>query len=157
VAGPGRRLGRAAENGVLERLGGAQTAGAGHGGVAVPRGVGGEVTLPRSHLVKAARGELVQAHKRVGFYRGWVWVSGRVGRGLVPLFYEEVFAVQFELRVGAARGGLRVELADQVLGGHWEGIKPIGAQEEQHRVGKGIEREVGPVFRGWSGLDPREG
>ena len=59
VAGPGRLLGRAAEDGVLERLGGAQATGARGGGVAVPRGVGAEVALPRSHLVEAARGELV--------------------------------------------------------------------------------------------------
>jgi len=67
VACPGRLLGRAAENGVLEPLRGAQTTGAGGGGVAVPRGVGAEVAIPRSHLVEAGRGELVQAHKRVGF------------------------------------------------------------------------------------------
>jgi len=66
VADPGRRLGRAAENGVLERLRGAQTTGAGGGGDAIPGGVGAEVALTRSHLVKAARGELVQAHKRIG-------------------------------------------------------------------------------------------
>ena len=47
---------------------------------------------------------------------------------------------------------LGIELAEQVLGGYWEGIKPIGAQEEQHRVGESIEGEVGPVFRGWSGV-----
>jgi len=65
VADPGRLLGRAVENGVLESLGGAQTTGAGGGGDAIPRGVGAEVALTRCHLVKAARGELVQAHKRM--------------------------------------------------------------------------------------------
>ena len=59
MAGPGGLLGRAAEDGVLKRLGGAQAARAGGGGVAVPQGVGVEVALPRSHLVEAARCELV--------------------------------------------------------------------------------------------------
>jgi len=46
----------------------------------------------------------------------------------VPFFHEEVLALKLELRVGAARGGLGIELAEPVLGGDWEGIKPIGAQ-----------------------------
>ena len=44
---------------MLERLGGAQTAGAGGGGVAVPGGVGVEVAFAGSHLVETARSELV--------------------------------------------------------------------------------------------------
>ena len=36
---------------MLECLGGILAAGAGGGGVAVRRGVGAEVSLPRSHLV----------------------------------------------------------------------------------------------------------
>jgi len=59
VAGPCRLLCRAAEDGVLERLGGAQATGAGGGGVRVPRGVGAEVAVPGSHLVEAARREFV--------------------------------------------------------------------------------------------------
>jgi len=59
VAGPGRLLGRAAEDSLLERLWGTEATRTGGGGVAVPRGVGVEVALPRSHLVEAARSELV--------------------------------------------------------------------------------------------------
>jgi len=66
VAGPGGLLSRASEDSVLERLGGGQTAGARGGDIAVPGGVGAEVALPRSHLVEAARSELVEAHERVG-------------------------------------------------------------------------------------------
>ena len=165
MAGPGRLLGRAAEYGVLERLGGGQTTGARGGGIAVPGGVGAEVTPPRSHLVEAARGELVEAHERVGLQRGAERVPGRVWSGLVPFIHEEVFAFELELRVGAARGGHRVEVAEEVLGGDREGIQPILAQEEQHRVGEGVKGEVGegvkgevgPVFGGRSGLGPREG
>jgi len=96
---------------VLERLGGGQTAGAGGGGVAVAGGVGAEVPLPRSHLVEAARSELVEAHEGVGLQRGLVRVPGRVWRGLVPFFNEEVLALKLKLRVGAALGGLRIEVA----------------------------------------------
>jgi len=51
---------------MLERLRGGQAAGAGDGGVVVPRGVGAEVSLPSSHLVKATCGKLVEDHERVG-------------------------------------------------------------------------------------------
>jgi len=44
---------------VFECLGGTLATGAGGGGIAVPGRVGAEVALPRSHLVEAARGELV--------------------------------------------------------------------------------------------------
>jgi len=44
---------------MFERLGSALATGAGGGDVAVPRRVGPEVALPRSHLVEAARGEFV--------------------------------------------------------------------------------------------------
>jgi len=40
---------------MLECLGGTLAAGAGGGGIAIPRGVGAEVAPPRSHLVQAAR------------------------------------------------------------------------------------------------------
>ena len=115
---------------MFERLGGGQAAGARGGDFAVPGGVGAEVALPRSHLVEAARGEFVEAHERVGLQRGLVWVPGRVWSGLVPFFHEEVLALKFKLRVGATRGGLREELAEQVLRGDWEGVEPIRAQEE---------------------------
>jgi len=59
VASPGRFLGRAVEDGVLECLRGILASGAGGGGIAVPGGVGAEVAFPRSHLIEAARGELV--------------------------------------------------------------------------------------------------
>jgi len=96
---------------VLERLGVGQTAGAGGGDVAVPGGVGAEVALPRSPLVEAARSELVEAHEGVGLQRGLVRVPGRVWSGLVPFFHEEVLALKLKLRVGAAQGGLRIEVA----------------------------------------------
>ena len=66
MAGPGGLLGRAAEDSVHERPWGAQATRAGGGGVAVPRGVSAEGALPRSHLVEAARSELVKAHERIG-------------------------------------------------------------------------------------------
>jgi len=59
VAGPGKLLGRVVEDGVLKSLGGTLAPGAGGGGIVVPRRVGAEVALPRSHLVEAAHGELV--------------------------------------------------------------------------------------------------
>jgi len=89
--------------------------------------------------------------------RGAVRVPGHVWQGLVPFFHEEVFAFELELGVAAAWRGLRVELAEQVLGGNWEGTKPIGAQEEQYGVREGVQGEVGPVLRGGSRLDPWEG
>ena len=119
--------------------------------------MGTEVALPRSHLVEAARGELVEAHERVGLQRGLVWVPGRVWSSLIPFFHEEVLALKLELWVGAARGGLRIEVAKEVLGGDREGVKPIGAQEEEHRGGEIVEGEVGPVLRGPPRLDPWEG
>ena len=157
MAGPGGLLGLTMKDIVLERFGGGQAARAGGGGVAFPRGVAAEVALPSSHLVEAARGELVEAHERVGLQRALLWVPGRVWSGLIPFFHEEVLAFKLELWVGAARGGLRVEVAKEVLGGDREGDKPIGAQEEQHRVGESVEGEVGPVLRGRSRLDPWEG
>jgi len=96
---------------VLERLGGGRTAGAGGGDIAVPGGVGAEVALPRSHLVEAARSELVEAHEGVGLQRGLVRVSGLVWSSPVPFFHEEVLALKLKLRVGAARGGVRIEIA----------------------------------------------
>ena len=117
---------------MLEHLGGGQTARACGGGVAVPGGVGAQVALPRSHLVEVAGREPVEAHERMGLQRGLEWVPGRVRSGLVPFFHEEVLALKLKLRVGAARGRLRIEVAKEVLGGDREGIKPIGAQKEQH-------------------------
>ena len=157
MACPGRLLSRASENNVLERHGGGQATGARGGHFAVPGGVGAEVTLPRSHLVEAARGELVEAHERVGLQRGAERVPGRVWSGPVPFFHEEVLARKLKLRVGGARGGLRIEVTKEVLGGDREGAEPVLAQKEQHRVGEGVEREVGPVLGGWSRLGPREG
>ena len=84
---------------MLERLWSAPAAGAGGGEVTVPGWVGAEVTLPRSHLVEATRGEPVQTHKRVGFGLWWVWVPGRVWRSLVPFLHEEVLALELELGV----------------------------------------------------------
>jgi len=59
VAGPGRLLSCTVEDGVFECLGGTLATGAGGRGVVVPGGVGAEVAFPRSHLVEAARGEVV--------------------------------------------------------------------------------------------------
>jgi len=44
---------------MLEGLGGSLAHGAGGGDITVPRWVGAEVALLRSHLMQAARGELV--------------------------------------------------------------------------------------------------
>ena len=96
---------------MFESLGGVLTARAGGGGIVVPGGVGADVALPRSHLVEPAGGELVEPHKRVGFQRGSIWISGWVGRGPDPFFHEEVLAPKVERGVGAARGGLGVEFA----------------------------------------------
>ena len=96
---------------MLGPLGGGQATGPRGGDFALPGGVGAEVTLPRSHLVEAAGGELVEAHERVGLQRGAERVTGRVWSGLVPLFHEEVLAFEFKLRVGAAWGGHRIEVA----------------------------------------------
>jgi len=115
---------------MFERHGGRQTAGAHGGDFAVPGGVRAEVTLPRSYLVEAARGEPVKAHERVGLQRGAELVPCRVWSGLVRFFHEEVLALKLELRVGSARGGLRVEITKEVLGGDREGVKPVLAQEE---------------------------
>jgi len=135
VAGPSRLLGRALEDGVLKRLGGLQATGARGGDFAIPGGVGAEVALPRSHLVEATQGEFVKAHERVGLQRGAEGVPGWVWSGPVPFFHEEVLSLDFKLPVGAARGGLGVEVGNEVLGGDREGIKPILAQKAQHRVG----------------------
>jgi len=94
--------------------------------------MGPEVTLPRSHLVEVASGELVEADKRVGLQRGAVWVPGRVWRSIVPFFHEEVLAYKLKLRVGAARGGLTVLINEEVLGGDWEGGMAVGAEKEKH-------------------------
>ena len=59
--------------------------------------------------------------------------------------------------VGGARGGLGVQLAEQVLGGDWKGVMAIGAQEKKQGVSEDVKWEVGPVLRGRSWLDPREG
>jgi len=88
---------------------------------------------------------------------GVVWVSGQVRCGLFPFLHLEVFALEFQLRVGAARRGLGLVFNEQVLGGDWEGAEPVGAQEKQHGVWEGVEGEVSTVFRGGSGLGPREG
>jgi len=157
VVSPARFLGWTVDDGVLECLGGTLAAGACVGGVAVPGGVGAEVALPRSHLVDASRGELVKAHERVRLKGVVVGVSGVVRSGLLPFLHEEVSALELELGVGAARGGLRIVLGEEVLGGNWKETKPVRAQEEQHGVWEGVEGEVGPVLRRRSCLEPREG
>jgi len=89
--------------------------------------------------------------------RGAEGVSSRVRRSLLPFLHEEIPALELELGVGAARGGLGIVIDKQVLGGDWEGTEPVRAQEEQHRVGEGVEGDVGPVLRRRSYLEPREG
>jgi len=104
VEGSGRPLSGAAEYGGFKGLGDLVTAGTGGRGVVAPGGVCAEVALARPHLVKAARGELVEAHEWVGLDRGAVRVSGRVRCGLFPLLDEEVPTLELQLGVGAARG-----------------------------------------------------
>jgi len=43
-----------------------------------------------------------------------------------------------------------------VLGGDGEGGEAIGAEEEQHVVGEGVQGEVGPILEGGSNLAPWE-
>ena len=97
MAGPARFLRRAVEDGVLECLRGILAFPAGGGGIAVPGGVGAEVAFPRSHLVEAARGELVKAHERVRFKRGAVRVSGRVWCGLLLFFHKETPTLELQV------------------------------------------------------------
>ena len=92
MASPAWFLGRAVQDGVFKCLGGILAPGAGWGDVAVPGGVGTEVAFPRSRLVEATRRELVEAHERVGFKGGAVWVFGQVGCGRYPFLHEEVLA-----------------------------------------------------------------
>jgi len=132
VAGPAGFLGGAEEDGVFECLGGTLAAGAGGWGIAVPGRVATEVAFTRSLLMYAARGELVEAHEWVRFERGRIGVSSQVRSGLVPFLHEEVLALEFELGVGAARGGLGVVVGEQMLRGNWEGREPLGAQYKQH-------------------------
>ena len=148
MAGPGRLLHGAVKDGMLECLRGTLAFGAGDGAVVIPGGVGAEVTLPRSHLVKAACGQLVQAHKPVGLERGAVRVLGWVWRDLVPFLYEEVLAFELELGVGATRWGHRVGLAEQVLRADRQGGVAIGALEEKHGVREGVQGQMCPVFEG---------
>ena len=91
----------------------------------------------------------------MGLERGAVGVSGRVRRGFIPLFHQKILALELEQGVGATRWGGRVYLADEVLGGHWEGFKPAGAQDKQHGVWEGVKGELGPVLRERSWLEPR--
>jgi len=44
-----------------------------------------------------------------------------------------------------------------VLGGDWEGGEAIRAEDEEHRGGKGIQSEVGPVLGGRPRLEPWQG
>ena len=136
-------------------LGGLGAARAGGWAVVVPGRVGAKVALARPHLVKETCVEFGEAHKRMGLQPGAVLVPGWVWRPLLPFSNEEVLAQERKLRVGAARGGRRVGFAKQVLGGDWEGSVAVGAKEEEHRVGQGVQGQVGPILRGGSHLEPR--
>jgi len=135
VAGPGRLLRWAVEDGVLEGLGGLGAAGAGGWSVVVLGRVGAEVALTRPHLVKATCVASGEAHERMRLRRGAVLVPGWVRRPLLTFSHEEVLTQELELRVCAARGGRRIGFAKQVLGGDREGSVAVGAKEEEHRVG----------------------
>ena len=52
-------------------------------------------------------------------------------------------------------GGVRVCLAQQMLGGDRKGGEAMRAKEEKHRVGEGVQGQVGPVLRGRSWLKPQ--
>jgi len=123
---------------VLEGLRGIAAARAGGGAIIVPGRVGAEVALTRPHLVQATHVELGKAHEGVGFQRGAVFISGGVRHNQIPFFHEAVLAQELELGVGVARGGRRVRLAEQVLGGDGEGGEAIGAEEGKHRVREGV-------------------
>jgi len=142
---------------VLEALRASAAAGAGGGTVVVPGRVGAEVALTRSHLVSATRVEHGEPHERVGLHGGAVLIPRRVRRDQLPLFHEEVFAQELELGVGAARGGRGPGLAEQVLGGDWEGGVAIRAKEKKPRVGESVQGEVSSILGGGSWLVPGEG
>ena len=131
---------------MLEGLGGLGAAGAGGWAVVVPGWVGSEVALARPPLVEATCVEFGEAHERMGLQRGAVLVPGWVRRPLLPFSHEEVLTQERELRVGAARGGRRIGFAEQVLGSDREGSVAVGAKEEEHRGGEGVQGEVGPVL-----------
>jgi len=44
-----------------------------------------------------------------------------------------------------------------VLGGYREGFEPARPKDKKHGMREGVYGEVGPVLRGRSGLEPREG
>jgi len=116
-----------------------------------------EVALPRSHLVNASGIELVETHDGVRFEGSAVQVPGRVRGSSLPLFYHDVMTTWIEWRVGAPLRRLRVDIAEQLLGGNREGGEPIRAQKEKHHVGDRFQREVGQVYQGGSDLNPLQG
>jgi len=63
----------------------------------------------------------------MGFDRGAVWVAGRVWCGLLSLAHKETAALELQLGVGAARGGLSVVVEKQVRGGDREVAEPVRA------------------------------
>jgi len=115
---------------VHEGFGGLGPTGAGGWAVVVPGRLGAEVPLARPDLVEATCVEFGEAHERMGLPRGAVLVPGWVRCPLLPFSHEEVLAQELELRVSAARGGLRIGFAKQVLGGDREGSVAVGATEE---------------------------
>ena len=80
---------------MLEGLRGLAATGAGGRAIIVPRQVGAEVALTRSHLVYATRVELGEAHERIGLLRGAVRVSGEVKHHRLPFFQETVPTEEF--------------------------------------------------------------
>jgi hypothetical protein len=85
---------------------------AGGGAVWVlPGGVGGQVALAGSHLVKAASDKLAQAHEGVGFGGGLVGVVFGGREGSVPVLEEGEVSLLLEKRIrGFDRGGGRERL-----------------------------------------------
>ena len=156
MASPGRLPSRAEKDGVFECLRRILAPWVGHGVIIVPGGVGPEVALPRSRLVDATGGKLVEAYKGVGLQRGGVRVPGQVWRSFDPFFHEQSLALKPQHGVGAAQGGCGVVVNEEVLGGDWEGGVAIGAEEEQYRVGEGVQSKVSPILRWGPWLEPQE-
>ena len=135
-----------------EVLGGFAAAGTGGRGVIVPRRVGTQVAFPRSQLVKAAGGKLVQAHEGMGLEGGAVRVPGRIRRGIFPFFHEEAPTLELKLWIRAAGRRVIVLFTEKVLRGNREGLTAIRAKDEEHPGGEGVQWEVGPVLGGGSRL-----
>jgi len=84
--------------------------------------------------------------------RGAVRIPGRIRRGIFPFFHEEALTLELEQGVRPASRRVIVLFTEKVFRGNWEGLMAYWAEDEEHRVGEGVQGEVGSVLGGWSGL-----